>query len=470
MLIESLSGIRGIFNQSLTEDIAFKYALSYYSFLSKKLKKKILTIVIGTDTRNSRNVLKNSVMKALNCLIIDVGIATTPSIELGVRHFKADGGIIITASHNEPFWNGFKFLSNNGAVLKNEEMQKIIMGFHKIKKLTEEQLTQSPSFGKNLKFKKIIKKYKEINDIYEKYLLGFFTKTEKKIIANSKIKIIIDPNGGTGIIAKKILEKIGANIIGINMNPGIFNRVVEPKLESLLYLCDLIKKEKAMFASAFDCDADRVQLLMPNCKIVSGNYLLAIIADDILSKMSNKQAVVVNDATSNLVKDVVNSHNSKIVETEVGEINVVSEMEKRNSPIGGEGSSAGVIISPSKCRDGILTLIHIIKILSLKKLTLGELINQYPQYYTLENSITIKKNLKRIKKELKDYYKKKGFMIIEKSKDGSLKIITGKNSFVWFRASKTEPNLLRIISDSDSLTESDALMNKAMDLLLNQKK
>ena len=124
-LVESFSGIRGIYDDSLNEQVALRYTYSFILLLNSRYKNKDLRIVIGTDTRPSKDILKNAVIEALDCDIIDIGIATTPMTEFAVRHFKADGGIIITASHNEPYWNGFKFLDKDGAVLRPKDMEKL---------------------------------------------------------------------------------------------------------------------------------------------------------------------------------------------------------------------------------------------------------------------------------------------------------------------------------------------------------
>jgi len=449
-LVESFSGIRGIFDKTLTEEVAVRYALSYFQYLKNKFKKKNLKIVIGTDTRPSRNNLKNAVIEALNCEIVDLGISSTPAIELAVRHFKADGGIIITASHNEPYWNGFKFLDKDGAVLRQKDMEKVIKSYHSSKNLE--------SSGT----KKIIKKYKEINELYEKYVVSFLNKNDIKSIKNADLKIIIDPNGGTGIITKKILEKLGVKVTGINMDYGIFNRAIEPNFSSLYYLKNILNKKKASFAAAFDCDADRIEIVLPNGRLVSGHYLLALVVDDILSK-NKKQTVVVNDATSDIVKKVVEKHNGRLKEVEVGEINVVDEMHKNKSLVGGEGSSGGVIINPSRCRDGIITLIYILKIIAKKQKPLQKILKEYPQYYTLATKVEFDpKKHEKIKKYLKKYYLKKGYKIGGK---GSIKVLVGKSSFVWFRASKTESNIFRIIADSTTTQEAQIILNSGEEQL-----
>ncbi|MEK6869541.1 MAG: hypothetical protein AABX74_04880, partial [Nanoarchaeota archaeon] len=368
------------------------------------------------------------------------------------------------ASHNEPYWNGFKFLDKDGAVLRPKYMEKVIEKYNKIKTLDGKVFYNKHLYKNNnkneLTIKKIYRKYDEVNDAYSGYILSFLSNEDRTRIKNSKLKIIIDPNGGTGIIAKKILEKLNVVVYGINMEYGIFNRVVEPNEDSLIYLANTIRDKKYDFAAGFDCDADRVEI-MTEKGIVSGNHILALIADNILKNTKNK-AVVVNDATSNIVKDIAKKHNAKYIETGVGEINVVDKIYELNAPVGGEGSSSGTIIPPSRCRDGILTLVYLLKIIAKTGKSFNELIRALPEYYNIKNKIAIStKDYGKIRKKLKDYYKKKNFKIKDSEETGSLKAISGKN-FVWFRASKTEADILRIITDSNNKKEAGLLMEDAM--------
>src|SRR3990167_1990221 len=174
-LIQSISGIRGVYDDGLDESVAERYAYSYLSLLKEKIKKEKITIVLGTDTRPSKDIIKNAVIGILSCDIIDLGAASTPMVEFGVRHFKADGGIIITASHNEPYWNGFKFLDKDGAVLRPNDMEKVIERYNKTKTLDDKAFYNKHLYKNNnkneLTIKKIYKKYNEINNAYSGYIL-----------------------------------------------------------------------------------------------------------------------------------------------------------------------------------------------------------------------------------------------------------------------------------------------------------
>ena len=453
-LIKSFSGIRGIYGKDLTENIAIRYAYSYCSFLQRKLKKKNPLVVIGTDTRPSGNKLSDAIMGILDCSFIDVGIAPTPTIEFAVRHFCADGGIIITASHNEPYYNGFKFLGASGAVLSEKDMQAVINGARQLK-----------NFHK-IQERKIYEGNTEAVKNYFKFLLGTVGSKNTDKIKNSGQSIVIDPNGGTGAIAKKLLEQIGVRVAAVNMPYGEFNRKVEPNEDSLFYLKNVMDSGKSDFAAGFDCDADRVEILLKSGQLLSGNQILALIADEILSNAKNpkSETVVVNDATSNSVRDIARKFGAKLIEAEVGEANVVCEMERRRAILGGEGSSGGVIIPPSKCRDGILTLLMVLSIVAERQKKIEDIIGGLPKYCNLKRKMEFAASRHNsIKKSIKNYYSGRGFEIKETGGvQGSLKVITGSSSFAWFRASRTEGGIFRIITDSNKKEEAESLMEEAV--------
>lgn len=453
-LVESFSGIRGIYGKDLTGSICIKYAYAYQTFLKEKLRKRNIAIVMGMDTRPSGSAIKSSILSILDCNFIDIGIAPTPAVEFAVRHFKADGGIIITASHNEPYWNGFKFLVKDGSILSQNEMNLVIRNFGSFR-----------DFHK-LQERKVLEKNSEAIKKYAEFVFDIVGNESLDEIKASGQKIVFDPNGGAGIIAKRILEQAGVKIIGVNMDFGDFKRAVEPNEDSMIYLKSTIDESGADFAAGFDCDADRVEILMKDSKLLSGNYILALVVHKILSSSKNPRGkfVVVNDATSNVVRDVAEKFGAKIKEVEVGETNVVQEMKRLKAIVGGEGSSGGAIIPPSKCRDGILTLLTILSIIAKKQKPLESIIDELPQYYTLRRKIEFEKpKHNSIKKYIKNYYSNKGFEIRETGDiRGGLKIITGKNSYVWFRASKTEGNVFRIITDSDKKTQAENLMEEAV--------
>ncbi|MBR9704332.1 hypothetical protein GOV12_02890 [Candidatus Pacearchaeota archaeon] len=449
-LVETFSGIRGEYEKELTEEIIKRYGYSFFLYLKENVGDgRKLKIVIGRDSRPSSLLVKNFLLEVLDCEIIDVGMLGTPLIENAVRDFGCDGGVIITASHNEPGDNGFKFLDKNGEILDSSSMEFLINKKNEIR---------IDDFKVSLDNQSVRDSKNEAVNYYKEFV--------KKIIGEGvfgKNKILVDPNGGSGIISKEIFEDYNINAEYINMNEGEFVRLVEPTLKSMSYLVEKIKKGLFDFAIGFDCDADRVEIILKNGELVSGNHVLAIITDYILSKSPKGSSVVCNDATSYNVKEIVEKNKGNFVEVEVGETNVINKMQELKSPIGGEGSNGGIIIPPSTCRDGILTTIYLLKILNERGKSLIEILKEIPEYFYFKEKIKLKDDFSNIRDKLIKYYKEKEFIIsLSGGETGGIKVINnGDGSWVWFRQSKTEDKILRIISDSKDEKVAVNLLNEA---------
>ena len=274
--------------------------------------------------------------------------------------------------------------------------------------------------------------------------------------------MLLDPNGGAGLVAPQILQSFGIQVSTMNSEEGKFSRDIEPTAKSLLGLVKDLKKTKADFAAGFDCDADRVEIVLPDGSLASGNHLFALLAKEILSRKKHEQeAVVANDATSYLVKEVAEENGGRWVEVEVGETNVVRVMAELRAPIGGEGSSGGVIIAPSQCRDGILTLLLLCRMLAKAKKPLQELLSELPEYTYLKEKVKGKFNRERVQR----FYLDRGFTIQETGDEtGGLKALT-QGGWVWFRQSKTEPDIARVIADSKDADLAKRLLDEALHLL-----
>jgi len=461
MLVESFSGIRGLYGTDLTKDTVRRYAYVYAKWLKEKFKNKKLKVVIGSDTRPSSNELKKSIINIISHSIdvIDVGFNTTPAVEMAVRIYSTDGGIMITASHNEPEWNGFKFLSNDGSMLKPSDSDEIIASFRKTRDLF------LPA-----KKNKVIDKSKDLINKYVDFVLSFIK--DKQTIKKSKLKVVVDPNGGAAsVVVEKLLKKLGVEVICVNMALGRFKRPVEPNEYSLSYLQKIIKENDADLGAGFDCDGDRMEIVLPNQGgfvkshgfVVSGHYVLALLIDEILdSKRKENEIVVTNDATSSVVRRIAEKYNAKIVEVEVGETNVVEEMKRLEATIGGEGSSSGGIVWPSRCRDGILTLAFILKLIAEKRKPLSEILERYPQYFTMAEKIKFKTVKFSIKDKLKSRLLKLGYETQETGNEtGGIKWITD-DSFCWFRQSKTEEGVFRIIADAPNKAKCEQLLKEGI--------
>ena len=450
MLAESFSGVRGTYKEDLDEFTAKKYAYAFSKFLMRSMGKPL--VIIGRDTRRSSESLKDAMIEVLlqECDVIDIGINTTPAIEFAVRHFNAAGGIIITASHNPPEDNGWKFLNSTGSLLKPGDMQEVIDIFKKISHLEKKR------------FKGLLEE-EDISGKYADFILETVGEQGINRIKESKLKIVVDPNGGTAaVVIRHVLERLDVNIIEINMELGKFVRKIEPNAETLKDVAEKVKETNADLGAGFDCDADRVELIDNKGNILSGHCVLALLVEEVLSDYKGKNRVIVtNDATSNIVKEIAEKHSAKVEEVEVGEINVVEKIDELNSPVGGEGSSSGGIFPPSRCRDGILTMLMILRLIARKNKKLSEIYEELPKYYTPRKNIQCSpENSKKIRALIEKKFKDKGYEIKKTGDEtGGLKIITDKNSWIWFRASKTEPGTYRIISDSNDEERSKELLD-----------
>ncbi|MBD3249554.1 hypothetical protein GF336_05925 [Candidatus Woesearchaeota archaeon] len=465
MLTESFSGIRGIFNKDLTKEVIENYALSYASFL--KNKKPNPLVILGMDTRPSSPIIKEYMKKIFlrqGIDVHDVGFNTTPSIQHGVRHYNADGGVIISASHNEPMWNGWKFLRETGSVLKPEEIKEVI------------ENSKSPENPDSKTRGKSEDRGSELRNAYVDFIMEMIG--EKGIIAiqDAKLKVVVDPNGGAAAtVIRDILEKLNIRIVEKNMELGVFNRLVEPNEKSLAYLAYYVEDLDADIGAGWDCDGDRVELVIPNSsefskkrgRMLSGHYILGLIVEAILSEYDgNNKYVVVNDATSDLIKDIAQKHDAETVEVEVGEINVVEKMEELNAPVGGEGSSSGGITPPSRCRDGILSLVQILHLMAKRKQRITEILEEFPEYYNERAAIECNPDIAvKIKEKLKEYWENQEHIKeIRTTGDetGGLKIIRKPTKegpgWIWYRASKTEKGKFRIISDAKQREYADKLL------------
>lgn len=457
VLIESFSGVRGLYPRDINTDVATRYAQAFLNVIGPSSK-----IVIGRDTRPSGQGLSRACLDACR-KGIDVGILPTPAIEHAVRAFKADGGIIVTASHNPPDYNGFKFLGKTGAVLEPAMMERVIAQFHELQQLPPETFLETYIYT-DVK-RRAETRNKEALAHYAQFLDSFLTSEDKKRIRNAHLSLLLDPNGGAGVIASGLLQAYGITTSTVHAKMGEFKHDIEPSEQALKGLVKDLKSSKAQFAAAFDCDADRVEVMLPSGSFVSGNQLFALLVQDLLSgrKHREQEIVVANDATSYLVKETVEEHEGRWVEVEVGETNVVRVMEELQAPLGGEGSNGGVIVAPSKCRDGILTILLLCRLLARREKTLKELVSELPEYAYLKEKLAGSVDRDRIKA----FYLKKGFTIEQTGDEtGGLKAISPKG-WVWFRQSKTESNVTRVIADSKDKLEAKKLLREALTCSVN---
>ncbi len=446
-LVESLSGVRGIYGIDLTEEIAESYGYTYGNWLREK-KGTNPSVIIGRDSRPSGKSLVEAMVRGLDrahCHINRIGVGTTPMIQFEVRSNSCDGGIIVTASHNEPDWNGFKFLWKDGGVLKPREMEDLIERFH-----SEKEMEERAKLDHYIKY---------VNDTIDE-------KTLSKI-RKAKFKVVVDPNGGAMIVLiKRLFAHFNIETIDIFMDLGVFRHKVEPTEDALVHIGPIIKERGADLGVAWDCDGDRVEMILSNGKQISGHYVFALLVDEVLSEPVENDIIVVSNATSRLVSEIARRHGATTVETDTGEANVVKKMYEIGAPVGGEGACGGGIIPPSRCRDGVLTLMKILGLIVKKKKTLKDIVRSYPKYYTYQKNVRLDpKSSNKLMKNIKRFYKAYPITTY-KDNPGAIKINLTEGTFLLFRQSKTEPDMLRIISDCKNNKEAQRNIDEALNLLI----
>ncbi|MGB0756947.1 MAG: hypothetical protein ACPGO5_00655 [Patescibacteria group bacterium] len=468
-IVESFSGVRGVFGEGITTELARAYARAFVDILLERNDSVIF--VVASDTRDSskelRSIWVEEAQKA-GALVYDIGATTTPVAFHYVREVKAHGGVMITASHNPPEYNGWKCISALGTMLEPDDMDELIDKAH----------SNSNPKGSG---KGEVKEHKAVAvDAYIQYLKSHFSEQEVEMIKSFSGNVVLDPNGSAvWSVLQKVCDNFGIAHHGIRTREGIFERLIEPNNESLQDVAEIVSEQGALFGCGFDCDADRVELVLPHdCEraksygpVVSGQYVLALGVDAVLSsaqgKVPKSPPVVVNYATSSLVRDIAKKYKTETIEVDVGEIVVIMAMRKYGSLVGGEGSSSGMIAKDGVCRDGVLVFLLTILLLSSRGKTLVEQLDSYPQYYDLRSKETVDPDkMLAIREGLLSYYGKLGYTIVTNEDDPSsgIKINIDNQAWVFYRASRTEPGQYRIIVNGPDKQQLDILLAQAQEL------
>jgi len=432
-IIKSHSGIRGIYGESLTPDLTYAIAKSYAETFQPE------TVIVGRDTRPSGKIIKQTIIAGLTSLgvnVIDVDIAPTPAILYAIKHYEADGGIIISASHNPPEWNALKFAGKGGLLLTSPEISKILENINKKSATT--------------KIGKIIRK--NIINLYIKELMKH-ANTEN--IKKAGFKVIVDSGGGAGALTTPLLlTKLGCKVITINSIPGLFTRKIEPTGKALEMLKTTVQASNADIGFAHDCDADRLACVDEEGNIIREDYGIGVAVKQIVTQKKAK-GIVVNIASSLIFDHIANESQTPIFRSKVGEANVVRKIIETNSDVGAEGSSGGLILREFHlARDGAIAALKILEAMAERNMKFSELIKELPSYHIEKLNLPyspnkIKKIEEKICKNWKDY-------TIE-SIDGIR--INGEEWWILIRPSRTEP-LLRIMVEAREKSKAKEIMRK----------
>ena len=449
-LIKSISGIRGTIGgqvgDNLTPIDAVKFASAYGTWLKQQRNKEDYRVVVGRDARISGEMIQNLVMNTLVGLgihVIDLGLSTTPTVEVAVPMEHADGGIILTASHNPKQWNALKLLNHKGEFLNAEEGAKIL----EIAEADAMNFAEVDDLGKITKNEAYIDLH--IDEVLNLPLVN------QKAIEDARFKVVVDGVNSTGGIAiPLLLERLGVEPVKLYCEPnGHFPHNPEPLKEHLTELSKWVVKERADFGIVVDPDVDRLAFMDETGEMFGEEYTLVACADYVLSQQ--KGNTVSNMSSSRALRDITEKHGGSYQASAVGEVNVVELMKKNKAIIGGEGNGGIIYPELHYGRDSLVGVALFLSLLAEKKMTVGELRKTYPSYFMSKKKIQLTPGLDvdGILKTMEERYSNENITTIDGVK------IDFPENWVHLRKSNTEP-IIRIYTEAKSQDEADGLADK----------
>jgi phosphomannomutase len=449
-LIKSISGIRGTIGgtqgDNLTPIDTVKYAAAYGAWIKQQRNKSFYTIVVGRDARISGDMVQQLVMQTLVGMgihVVDLGLSTTPTVEVAVALENADGGIILTASHNPKQWNALKLLNNKGEFLNAQAGQEIL----DIAEKASINFASVDELG-----------HITINDAYidihiEEILNLPLVNVDA--IKKAKFKVVVDAVNSTGGIAVPLLlEALGVTPVKLYCTPnGQFPHNPEPLKEHLGDLMELVVKEKADFGLVVDPDVDRLAFVDENGAMFGEEYTLVAVADYVLQKTPGN--TVSNMSSSRALRDVTNGHGCSYTASAVGEVNVVEKMKETSAIIGGEGNGGIIYPELHYGRDSLVGVALFLSYLAEINIAVSALRNQYPAYFASKNKIELTPELDvaGILMAMESKYKSEDINTIDGVK------IDFENQWVHLRKSNTEP-IIRIYTEAKSQQAADELAQR----------
>ncbi len=447
-LIKSISGIRGTIGgkpgESLSPVDIVKFAAAYGTWVQQRHMKSGLKVVVGRDARKSGAMVNNLVITTLRSLginVTDLGLATTPTVELAVTGLKADGGIIITASHNPSEWNALKLLNEKGEFLSSDDGMKVL----EIAANEDFNFLSTELTGNLVTDNTWTKKHIDL-------VLGLKLVDIKAINAADFCVAIDCVNSVGGIIVPMLLKSLGVSKIAeLNTIPdGNFAHNPEPIPENLKEISEFVVKSGADLGFVVDPDVDRLAIICEDGSMFGEEYTLVSVSDYVLKNTPGN--TVSNLSSTKALRDITTGYGCKHYSASVGEVNVVDEMKKRNAVIGGEGNGGVIYPEIHYGRDAIAGIALFLSHLALSKLKTTALRKIYPQYVIAKKKLVLDPETKfsQIIEKVKSHFK--GNLTDER--DGLW--IEHKNGWVQIRKSNTE-QIMRIYAEGRTSEEAEEL-------------
>jgi phosphomannomutase len=444
----TVSGYRGIWGDTLTIDIATKYAISFGKLILENNTHP--TILIGRDGRENGPTIRDAiipVLESMNINVIDGDVLPTPTVLLAVRENKYDGAIIITASHNPIEYNGLKFVTASGFFTDESEVEKIKKYFEDSEReyIVPGSLTQTVEAtqqgfmradGNNIS--------RELVKMHSNKILSH---VDVEFIKSKKFRVAVDmTNGAASVMDPYLFEQLGIELISINnVADGKFTHKPEPLKQNLGEIEKLVRDTGADIGFAQDPDADRIVIINENGEMVSEEYTIALAVEAVLSKgVHGDETIVVNMSTSQMNVDIAEKYGARCIRSKVGEANVVGEMIKNNSIIGGEGGGGAIYPTMNFARDSFSTLALILELLTKRNIKVSELVETMPKYFMKKDKVDVVGSLEEMYTKLKNHFKESKINDLD-----GLRLDFIDNSWIHLRPSNTEP-IVRLYGEAST--------------------
>lgn len=449
-LIKSISGIRGTIGgtagDNLTPLDVVKFTTAYVRLIAERNPGKKLTIVMGRDARLSGEMVADLVegtLLAAGADVIDVGMCTTPGTEMAVITRKADGGIIITASHNPRQWNALKLLNADGEFLSDSEGKRVLA-------MADECGYDYPPIDV---IGHVLAR-EDFNDEHIRLVLGL-PLVDVEAVRQRRFRVVVDAvNSVGGIVMPKLLRALGCEVVELNCEPtGEFAHNPEPLPENLTEISKAIVREKADLGIVVDPDVDRLAFVSEDGSMFVEEYTLVAVADYILSAGAGN--TVSNLSSSRALRDVTERHGGRYFASAVGEVNVTTKMKEVGAVIGGEGNGGVIYPELHYGRDALVGTALFLTYLARKGMTMTELRATYPSYFASKNKIELTPaiDVDKVLHEIKKRYINENVNDIDGVK------IDFPENWVHLRKSNTEP-IIRVYTEAKSMEEADALARR----------
>lgn len=459
-LIKSISGIRGTIGGGVGDTLnpldIVKFTSAYATFIRQSIPKGNNTIVVGRDARISGEMVKNIVCGTLMGMgfdVLNIGLATTPTTELAVTMAGADGGIIITASHNPRQWNALKLLNNKGEFLTAEDGAELL----KIADKGDFTYADVDHLGH----------YREDDSFDQRHIDSVLALklVDADAIRKAGFKVVVDTvNSVGGVILPKLLDQLGVKYTMLNGQPtGDFAHNPEPLEKNLTEIMTEVKNGNYDMGIVVDPDVDRLVFICEDGKMFGEEYTLVSVADYVLSKVPGN--TVSNLSSTRALRDVTLKHGGQYTAAAVGEVNVTTQMKAVNAVIGGEGNGGVIYPESHYGRDALVGIALFLSNLAHKGCKVSELRATYPNYFIAKNRIdlTPSTDVDAILERVKELYKDEQVNDIDGVK------IDFADKWVHLRKSNTEP-IIRVYSEAATMGDADAIGKKLMQVVYDMSK